>query len=173
MKRWLLILACSLLALSASAQNDILARLKAANTYETLETSFVQTRHSAMLTEDLVSEGRMVLASPDRLRWEVQKPYKSVFVSQGELAIRGRRFRMPTDKDFTATALEGDDLAVKLVPVRRDLKSLFREIIVHADKKSLRIQSALLISPDGDWTLLEFKNVRVNQPVDEKLFEKK
>lgn len=134
MKRWLLILACSLLALSASAQDDILARLKAANTCETLETSFVQTRHSAMLTEDLVSEGRMVLASPDRLRWEVQKPFKSVFVSQGELAIRGRRFRMPTDKDFTATALEGEDLAVKLVPVRRDLKSLFREIIVHADK---------------------------------------
>ena len=173
MKRWLLILACSLLALSASAQDDILARLKAANTYETLETSFVQTRHSAMLTENLVSEGRMVLASPDRLRWEVQKPFKSVFVSQGELAIRGRRFRMPTDKDFTATALEGDDLAVKLIPVRRDLKSLFREIIVHADKKSLRIQSALLISPDGDWTLLEFKNVRVNQPVDDKRFEKK
>ena len=42
MKRWLLILACSLLALSASAQDDILARLKAANTYETLETSFAK-----------------------------------------------------------------------------------------------------------------------------------
>ena len=61
MKRWLLILACSLLALSASAQDEILVRLKAANTYETLETSFVQTRHSAMLTEDLVSEGNMGL----------------------------------------------------------------------------------------------------------------
>ena len=172
MKRWILILACSLLALSASAQDDILARLKAANTYETLETSFVQTRHSALLTEDLVSEGRMVLASPDRLRWEVQNPYRSVFVSEGELAIRGRRFRMPTDKDFKATALEGEDLAVKLVPVRRDLKSLFREIIVHADKKSLQIRSALLITPDGDWTLLEFKDVVTNRPVDAKLFEK-
>ena len=173
MKRWILILACSLLALTASAQNDILARLKAANTFETVQLSFVQTRHSAMMTEDLVSEGRMVLASPDRLRWEVQKPFSSVFVSEGELAIRGRRFRMPTDKDFTATALEGDDLAVKLVPVRRDLKSLFREIIVHADKKSLQIRSALLISPDGDWTLLEFKDIRTNLPVDPKLFEKK
>ncbi|MBR3388125.1 MAG: outer membrane lipoprotein carrier protein LolA [Bacteroidales bacterium] len=173
MKRWILIWVCSLLALSASAQDDILARLKAANTYETLETSFVQTRHSALLTEDLVSEGRMVLASPDRLRWEVRKPFQSVFVSEGELAIRGRRFRMPTDKDFTATALEGEDLAVRLVPVRRDLKSIFREIIVHADKKTLQIRSALLISPDGDWTQLEFKDIRVNLPVDPKLFEKK
>ena len=172
MKRLIILLSCLALALSASAQNDILDRLKAANAFETLQLSFVQTRHSAMLTEDLVSEGRMFLASPDRLRWEVRKPYRSVFVSEGELAVRGRRFRIPTEKDFTATALEGEDLAVKLVPVRRDLKSVFREIIVHADKKSLQIRSALLVTPDGDWTLLEFKDVVTNRPIDPKLFEK-
>ena len=172
MKRWLLILAGLALTLAASAQESILDRLKAANTYETLQqASFIQTRHSSMLTKDLRSEGRLVLASPDRIRWEVLKPYPSIFVSSGELAIAGRRFRMPTEKDFTATALEGEDLAVKLVPVRRDLKSLFREIIVHADKQTLRIQSALLITPDGDWTQLEFKDFVVNRPVDAKLFE--
>ena len=173
MKRLILIAASLLLAWCASAQDNILDRLKAANTYETLQLSFVQTRHSPMLAKDLRSEGRMVLAAPDRIRWEVLKPYPSVFVFSGELAIAGRRFRMPTEKDFTATALEGEDLSVRLVPVRRDLKSLFREIIVHADKQSLQIRSALLISPDGDWTLLEFKDIRVNQPVDDKLFEKK
>ena len=172
MKRGLLILAGLALALAASAQENILDRLKAANTYETLQLSFVQTRHSAMLTKDLKSEGRMVLASPDRIRWEVLKPYPSVFVSSGELAIAGRRFRMPTEKDFAATALEGEDLTVKLVPVRRDLKSLFREIIVHADKQSLQLRSALLMAPDGDWTQLEFKDLVVNRPVDAKLFEK-
>ncbi len=172
MKRWILILAGLVLALAASAQETILDRLKAANTFDTMQLSFVQTRHSALLTKDLVSEGRMVLASPDRIRWEVLKPYPSVFVSSGELAIAGRRFRMPTEKDFTATTLEGEDLTVKLVPVRRDLKSLFREIIVHADKQSLQIRSALLITPDGDWTQLEFKDFVVNRPVDAKLFEK-
>ena len=172
MKRLILFLAGLALTLSASAQDDMLDRLKAANTFETLQLSFVQTRHSAMLTEDLVSEGRMFLASPDRIRWEVLKPYRSVFVSEGELAIRGRRFRIPTEKDFTATALEGEDLAVRLVPFRRDLKSAFREIIVHADKKSLQIRSALLVTPDGDWTLLEFKDVVTNRPIDPKLFEK-
>ena len=172
MKRLILFLCGLALAVTASAQDGILDRLKAANAFETLQLSFVQTRHSAMLTKDLRSEGRLVLASPDRIRWEVLKPYPSVFVSTGELAIAGRRFRMPTEKDFTATALEGDDLAVKLVPVRRDLKSVFREIVVHADKQSLQIRSALLITPDGDWTLLEFKDVVANRPVDAKLFEK-
>ena len=180
MKRWLLILAGLALALAASAQENILDRLKAANTFETLQASFTQTRHSPMLTKDLKSEGRVVLASPDRIRWEVLKPYPSVFVSSGEgdsfaplgMTGKGRGFRMPTEKDFTATVLEGEDLAVKLVPVRRDLKSLFREIVVHADRQTLRIQSALLISPDGDWTQLEFKDFVVNRPVDAKLFEK-
>ena len=172
MKRWILVAACLLAAFSAPAQNDIMDRLKAANTFETLQASFVQTRHSAMLAKDLVSEGRLVLANPDRIRWEVLKPYPSVYVSTGELAFAGRRFRVPTEKDFTATALEGEDLAVKLVPVRRDLKSAFREIIVHADLKTLQIRSALLVTPDGDWTLLEFKDVAVDRPVDPKLFEK-
>ena len=172
MRRWLLIFAGLALALAASAQENILDRLKAANTFETLQASFTQTRHSSMLAKDLKSEGRMVLASPDRIRWEVLKPYPSVFVSSGELAIAGRRFRMPAEKDFTATALEGEELAVKLVPVRRDLKSLFREIVVRADKQSLQLRSALLITPDGDWTLLEFKDIVTNRPVDAKLFEK-
>ena len=172
MKRLILFLAFLTAVLTASAQDNILDRLKAANTFETLQLSFVQTRHSEMLTKDLVSEGKMVLASPDRIRWEVLKPYPSVFVSSGELAIAGRRFRIPTEKDFTATALEGEDLAVKLMPVRRDLKSVFREIIVHADKQSLQIRSALLVGVDGDWTLLEFRDVRANLPVDAKLFEK-
>ena len=172
MKRLILLFACLAAALTAWAQDGILDRLKAANTFETLQLSFVQTRHSPMLAKDLKSEGRMVLAAPDRIRWEVQKPYPSVFVSSGELAFAGRRFRIPTEKDFTATALEGEDLAVKLVPVRRDLKSIFREIIVHADKQSLQIHSALLMGHDGDWTLLEFKDIRTNLPVDAKLFEK-
>ena len=59
MKRFLLVAAFLLTALSAPAQDALLERLKAANSFETLLLSFVQTRHSAMLTEDLVSEGHL------------------------------------------------------------------------------------------------------------------
>lgn len=172
MKRLILIAASLLLAWCASAQDALVERVKAANTFETLQLSFVQTRHSSMLTEDLVSEGRMVMAAPDRIRWELQKPYHSLFVSSGELAFRGRRFRMPTEKDFTVTALDGEEVTLTLVPIRRDLRQLFKEVVVRADRKSLQIRSALLVTPDGDWTLLEFKDIRTDQPVDANLFEK-
>ena len=173
MKRFLLSVAVLLAGLTASAQDSLLDRVKAANTYETLQLSFVQTRHSQMRTGDMVSEGRLVMAAPDRIRWEVLKPYRNVFVSSGELAFAGRRFRMPTEKDFTATALEGEEISLTLVPVRRDLKQMFREVVVLADKQSLQIRSALLVTPDGDWVRLEFKDIRVNEPVDPQLFEKK
>ena len=172
MKRFTLILLGLLLSLACLAQDALLERLKAANTFGTLQADFVQTRHSQMLTKDLVSEGTVALVAPDRLRWEVVKPYRSVFVTEGEVPAQGRRFRIPTDKDFSATVLEGEDVVVKLVPLRRDMKQMFREIIVHADKKTLRIHTALLVTPEGDWTQLEFKNIRTGQSIDPKLFEK-
>ena len=180
MKRFTLILLGLLMSLACLAQDALLDRLKAANTFGTLQADFVQTRHSQMLTKDLVSEGRVALVAPDKLRWEVVKPYRSVFVTEGEgdsfaslgMTKGNRRFRIPTDKDFSATVLEGEDVVVKLVPLRRDMKQLFREIIVHADKKSLRIHTALLVTPEGDWTQLEFKNIRTGQDIDPKLFEK-
>ncbi|MBR1489608.1 MAG: outer membrane lipoprotein carrier protein LolA [Bacteroidales bacterium] len=195
MKRFTLILLGLLLSLACLAQDALLERLKAANTFGTLQADFVQTRHSQMLTKDLVSEGRVALVAPDKLRWEVVKPYRNVFVTEGEgdsfaslgmtkgtsgmtqgtsgMTGKGnRRFRIPTDKDFSATVLEGEDVVVKLVPLRRDMKQMFREIIVHADKKSLRIHTALLVTPEGDWTQLEFKNILTGQSIDPKLFEK-
>lgn len=172
MKRFTLILLGLLLSLACLAQDALLERLKAANTFGTLQADFVQTRHSQMLTKDLVSEGTVALVAPDKLRWEVVKPYRSVFVTEGEVPAQGRRFRIPTDKDFSATVLEGEDVVVKLVPLRRDMKQMIREIIVHADKKTLRIHTALLVTPEGDWTQLEFKNIRTGQSIDPKLFEK-
>ena len=172
MKRFTLILLGLLLSLACLAQDALLERLKAANTFGTLQADFVQTRHSQMLTKDLVSEGTVALVAPDKLRWEVVKPYRSVFVTEGEVPAQGRRFRIPTDKDFSATVLEGEDVVVKLVPLRRDMKQMFRGIIVHADKKFLRIHTALLVTPEGDWTQLEFKNIRTGQSIDPKLFEK-
>ncbi|MBQ9193333.1 MAG: hypothetical protein IJ156_06400, partial [Bacteroidales bacterium] len=59
MKRLLLIGIFLLAAWTATAQDALLERLRAANTFETLQLSFVQTRHRQYLTEDLVSEGTM------------------------------------------------------------------------------------------------------------------
>lgn len=171
MKRWVLIvlLACS--GLIARAQEDLLPRIVEANTFTSLQASFRQVRHSSLMTRDLESRGTVWLQSPDKVRWEVTAPFSKVTVYSGEIPS-GRRFRLPTEKDFTAAVLEGDELSVTLDPVRRDLRDLFRRIVLTLDRKSLRIREVLLVEPDGDWTSIVFSDIRSGIPLDAKLFEK-
>ena len=172
MRKLFLTLLAAFSCLCLSAQDAILERIRQANTFDTMTASFTQVRHSALLTEDLVSEGFVAMAAPGRIRWEIRKPSHRVTVLDGEGAAAGRRFRLPTEKDFNIRSLEGEDYALTLEPLRRDLKQLFRQIIVHAHKQTARVQSVLLISPDGDWTRLEFKDICSGEPLDEKLFTK-
>lgn len=172
MKKALLILLAILSSLALSAQDAILERVRQANTFDTMTASFTQVRHSSLLTQDLVSEGFVAMKAPGKIRWEIRKPNARVSILDGEAAAGGRRFRLPAEKDFTIRSLEGEDYVLTLEPLRRDLRQLFRQIIVHADKRTARVQSVLLMSGDGDWTRLEFKDVRTGEPVDEKLFVK-
>lgn len=172
MKKALLFLLVLLSSLALSAQDAILERVRQANSFDTMTASFVQVRHSSLLTQDLVSEGFVAMKSPGKIRWEVRKPTARVFILDGEASAGGRRFRLPSEKDFSIRSLEGEDYVLTLEPLRRDLRQLFRQIIVHADKRTARVQSVLLMAPDGDWTRLEFKDIRSGEPLDEKLFVK-
>ena len=152
------------------AQDAILERVRQANTFDTMTATFTQVRHSSLLTSDLVSEGFVAMQAPGRIRWEVRRPAAKVSILDGEGAAAGRRFRLPSEKDFNIKTLEGEDYTLTLEPVRRDLRTLFRQIIVHADKRTARVREVMLISPDGDWTKLTFTDLSCNQPLDPALF---
>ena len=160
MKRLVLIFACMFMGLSLSAQEDVLARLTEANFPDSLEAYFTQTRHSPMLTSDLVSKGKVSLAKPDYLRWEVISPKPSVSEFNGADGAAQRRFRIPSDKDFKITVLEGKEQSIILEPVRGDLKKLFSRIVVKADPATYLVHSVLLSGFDGDSTFIVFDHIR-------------
>lgn len=175
MKRLLLLISlCFLLPmLPASAQDDdaLVQRILEANMPSTLQASWHQEKQSSLLTEVLVSDGAVYLQQPDRFRWEVRQPVQKLTVFDGETP-RGR-FRLPSVRDFTAQVMEdGQMYSVLLVPIRRDLKQFFRQISITVKKENLEIVSALLITPEGDWTRLSFSNFQRNIPLDEALFKK-
>ena len=158
------------LSLGLHAQEaSLVERILKANMPETLEARWQQTRHSPLLREDLKSSGVVYLQQPDKIRWEVLEPVSKVTVMNGT-AGRGR-FRLPTEKDFRAIVLEGDDYTVDLVPVRRDLQALFDQVTITVDKQSLLIKQALLRGTDGGWTLLQFGDRKMNGALPEALFE--
>ena len=165
-------LSALLLSLGLHAQEaSLVERIMQANMPGTLEAKWQQTKHTPLLKEDLKSNGVVYLQQPDKIRWEVLEPVNKVTVMNGASG-RGR-FRLPTEKDFKATVLEGEDYTVDLMPMRRDLQVIFAQVTLVVDKKSLLIKSALLRGTDGGWTLIEFGDRKMNEVLPEALFEVK
>mgnify|MGYP002623074987 FL=1 len=173
MKRFLLHI-CLLFCCTALAaqESDILVRVREANLQNSLRANFTQLRHSPLLSADLESSGFVALQAPDKVHWEVQKPVSRVSVFNGDMPQEGRHFRLPTEKDFTVSALEGEDLTLILKPRRRDLAQLFQQIVLKVHPGTLVVKSVLLNGVDGDWTRIEFTDVQRNLPLPSSLFEK-
>lgn len=162
----------SFLSGSLFAQENLLDRILAANLHSTLKAGFVQIRHSPMLTEDLRCEGVVYLQQPDKIRWDILKPTPHTTIFNGEKPNE-RRFRLPGQKDFSVSEIRNDDLCfVTLVPVRSDLKRLFSRIILQVKRDSLLIQEIQLHGYDGDYTVLQFKDVKFDIGMDPQLFIK-
>ena len=150
-----LALAC---ALQAHAQEDVWTRVKEVNfPQKSLEASWQRVYKSPMLQDAVESEGKVALTQPDQVRWETLKPVQRVTVLDGSQP-RGR-FRLPTEKDFKVTILEGDQYTVQLDPVRRDLKQLVAQIALTVDKKTYKLLYVTILGVDGDWTQITFTNV--------------
>lgn len=171
--RKLLLLSIGLfLGLSASAQDSgLLQRVQDANLKNTLRADFKQVRHSQLLTEDLVSTGFVALQAPDKVHWEVQKPVSRITVFNGDIPQNSRRFRLPSEKDFTVSSLEGEELSIILKPRRRDLAQLFSQIVLKVDPATLAVHSVLLSGLDGDWTQITFTRVQADVDLPQSLFE--
>ena len=93
MKKGLVILALLLAGVSAFAQEPVtLEQILQVNTPATLKADWHQTRHSQLLTQNLVSDGVVYLQQPDMLRWETLSPIQSVSILSGQ-APQGR-FRL-------------------------------------------------------------------------------
>ena len=166
MKKWLSYVLAAFFALTfvvtAKAQGDVWARVKEVNfPKKSLQASWNRIYRSPMLQDDILSEGKVYLRQPDALRWETEKPVKRVTELD---STQGKgRFRMPDEKDFKITVLEGDTYSVQLIPLRRDLKQLVGQITLTVEKKSYKLLYVTILGVDGDWTQITFSNVKMDE----------
>ena len=173
MKRLIFLLSLLFPCLPALAQEPddaLLQRIVETNLPTSLKASWHQEKKTALLTEVLSSDGVVYVQQPDKFRWEVRQPVQRLNIFNGE-SPRGR-FRLPSFQDFQTQILESEVYTLVMVPVRRDLKQFFSQVSLTVDKATLQIQSALLISPDGDWTKLSFWDMQQNLELAPELFEK-
>ena len=197
MKRFLILLFtlhCSLFTLFAQ-QKEI---QQAAAAVKTMQCDFVQTKQLKLLSDKMVSRGRMYYQQPNRLRWEYTSPYTYTFLlnDQKVLLKNSRRqdvidvrqnklFReiarimmnsvvgqsLADDKDFRTTIrTTPSEWVATLEPQRKDLRQMFQQIILHFSRQQKMVTQVELVEKKGDRTVIELKNVKTNAPIAPALF---
>lgn len=164
----------------------------------TMTCSFSQTKHLAMLRDEMKSTGTMAFVSPSRLRWEYTSPYSYRFIFNGDRVYVGndagsnvidtRSNRMfgeiarliintvtghiiDSADDFTFALTTGDRASTfTLTPRKRELRQLIGSIDLTFDNTTSNIQSVTLREKNGDYTDIRLHDIQLNKPVDEKLF---
>jgi outer membrane lipoprotein-sorting protein len=81
-------------AAKAKRLDAILADLgKRLGAMKTLRARFEQKKHLDVFDDVVTSEGTLLLAAPDRLRWQYDRPLRTVLIVNGERARRERTTR--------------------------------------------------------------------------------
>lgn len=179
---------------------DVLARIRQeASKVKSIQSTFTQTKKLSVFASEMHSTGRMLLEKPDRLRWEYLEPSESGFMVDGERAMRWSELsdepeRFAIDDDMAAKIVAEQLLAwasvdlnrlrrtfeiaveqtsppvLKLTPRSERLGEYLQQITISFAPELNTVRTVRITERDGDSTLLEFSEVRVNEPLPEGAF---
>lgn len=169
-----------------------------AGSIENLSSDFTQTKHIQLMEKNSVSTGKLFYKSPNVLKWEYKSPYNYILVfkenklyindngdkSTSNLksnklfeklialisgSLNGRLLADPDNFDVTYYK-SGKLISAVIVPKDLALKEMFSEIILVFNQKNL-VDSVQLMEEEGDYTKIEFKNIKMNMNLDDSVFK--
>lgn len=185
--------------LTGARKQEVIAAINsAASQLRTMSCTFTQTKHLSMLSDKMMSEGRMYYSAPSKLRWEYTSPYRYLFIFNGNKVYVGNDSRKDvidtnSNKIFkevarimmstvTGTALSNaadfdtsvndlpENWVVTLVPKKKEMRRMFAKIVMTFSKKAMMISGIDLYEKNGDRTEIKLKDISSSKPVDESLF---
>lgn len=164
-----------------------------------IEASFRQEKTLDLLAEPQVSTGSFVYVSPDKVRWDYASPSPIVMVIAGgrltnffpELkkaeTLEVSRFQDRIFKymgagsaidelssyfNFRFTETSGSNTwRLDLAPKTKAIEKRVKKISIWIDRTTYLTNRIEYVEGDGDSTIYEFTNIRVNEPVDAKRFD--
>ena len=186
-------------AMTSQQKQDVITRInKTAAGLKSMTCNFTQTKYLSLLSDKMVSEGKMSYKQPNKLRWEYTSPYQYLFIFNGTKVYVGNKSRKDvidtqTNKVFkevarimmstvTGTALSNSsdfsiDVAdgksfwkVTLVPKKKEMKKMFTKIELSFNKSNLMISEINIYEKNNDRTNIRLKNISTNGTVNESLF---
>lgn len=179
-----------------SFEKQMAARAK---TMQSLTADFVQAKQMKMMDQEAESRGKVYFQSPDLLKWVYLSPYDyQILFRDGRLYINDEGHKSVTDtnsnKLFAKLAklisgsvngklLEDCDnfriayfrdqgmVMARMEPKDKNIARMFEEIILMFNNDHL-VKMVKLKDESGDFTRIEFSNIRVNETIEPNTFQK-
>ena len=171
---------------------------RAAGTVTSVQAGFVQEKHMKILARPLVSEGVLLFQAPDSLRWEYQHPVQSVlllhkgktrrFVQKSGRLVEDASANLQSmqviiqeitrwlngrfDENPTFEARLAPGRKIVMVPRDESFARLIQRIEILLSDRPAVIKSVMIFEGEDSYTKLDFKDVILNQKLDEALFRK-
>ncbi len=163
----------------------------------TIDADFVQEKKIDILENILISKGKFLFKQKNSLRLEYTSPsYYLVVMSGGKMLIKDAEKKTKIDskgskiftqvqnimtgilagqvvdsKDFKYELFKSEtNYKIKLYPQTGVIKELLNEVEFITQVSSLKAQSMTMFEKSGDVTVMKFKNVKMNIPIDDKVF---
>lgn len=165
-----------------------------------LEARFTQKKTLPMLAAPFVSEGRFYFQAPAQLRWEYDRPVRSVLIMNGGAVKRYLRDaggawredagasvgamrpvmqeianwqqgRFEEDPHFQASLSTDPEPRVTLVPRDASWRKMIRRIELTLFREQAGVMKRVrMVEDEQSFTDLEFRGVRTNRPLPASLF---
>lgn len=171
---------------------------KASAAVTSLQCSFTQKKEIAVLSESVVSKGKLMYKKDSKLRWEYTTPYFYLFALNGDKVYlkndkSTKQFDTKTNalfkeisvllvnsisgtgmidsKKFDAVFYENASrLKVKLTPKSKAIKSILSTIELYFDKADYMVHSLEMTEATGDATSIIFTDEKLNQAIADEKF---
>jgi outer membrane lipoprotein-sorting protein len=166
---------------------------------QSVEARFIQKKSMKMLSRPLLSEGRFFFQAPDSVRWEYTAPVKSIMIMHAGTLRRyshsGGGFkeegtgRLPAmeivmqeigawlhgrfdqSQFFEATLVTTPATAIILTPREKSFARFIRRIELIPSRRPGVLESILIVEDEKTTTRFEFRDVQVNKPIPEAIFQ--
>ena len=163
----------------------------------TIDADFIQEKKVDILENVITSKGKFLFKQKNSLRLEYTSPsYYLVVMAAGKMLIKdgdkktkidgkgSKMFsqiqnvmagvlggQMTDNKDFKYELYKGEtNYKVKLFPQTGAIKDLLKEVEFITNKTTWKALSMTMFERSGDVTVMKFKNVKMNVPIDDKVF---
>ncbi len=200
MKKTGLFLLLLLMVMPVAVRADDFERLrKESARITTMSADFVQKKSMKILSKPLVSEGKFFYAAPSSIRWEYQKPLRSVIISgpgttRHYIASGGKMIEDKTggaqamkivfdevagwmsgkfnsNSAFTATLKEGPVTQITLKPSGKNMAGMIEKIEITISRKDRFVQCVRIVEGANAETQINFQHVVLNKGIHSSVFQ--